>query len=857
MGSSGHSRKSKTRKPRKLTRICNRHPLHGVARIAQSRTESVLVSSSGDLLVCRCRRSSTPYFNRNQSTASMDQWAGTIMPCFDTAEVCGIGIDHGSFFGSSPSTDRIPKSKSKRKNKQTDQTSATVVDGHSTYEWEKPRQQQNEMLRQRQLQQFAQQEQQQHQLRPGLLGGAMHNPIGRNVTQQGANNNSNHPGIPSPRLQTRTNERDQDSVDQEEAEQSTEVSYAPKDYLHNEYSSFDGGMMPLPSFDYNGFDNDMVVPLTEQTAQMSVSPRQSAGSSAMQPISEHGLHEEKKDDLLPSSPTLDISPPSFLHGIPTFLSSLSQIRVTKVSAHPLGAHVLMISEEALLFTYGLNHHGQLGIGVKSNIKDFKRGFITEPTIVTPLLENGGKAIQCAAGVDHSLVVVETEGRRLQKLQRNSPSNGAHSEAYLQFQRVTSSPSKLSVVDDDSDEDQAKVNGEELVLHHQLYGFGNNSFMKLGLISAAAEDRDGSDDGSDDGDDSDDVLLPRRVALHCTVWPNTASSANGKTQSSRSSSSPDKGLPQGIFDLAASTEHSAALVRRATGDVEVYVWGNATLGALGVPVNDSGSSSIQFDKRRQMPVSKANNIFPIPTLLESLSYKPRQDAKVEYPTEISLGPYCSFVVLSSGRCKGFGLSVEGMLGHAYGFTHTSKPKEVFLPPEPGEGKRPGIVSISAGAHHVIALTEEGKAYSWGINSNSRLGLGADAKDSGSTVDDGDLGSVEWVPQEIKLRHHSISNFSNGVGTSLPPKIIQASAGYDSSMLILENGQVLSFGKGSGRVGLGEVVQDVSTPCPVYGGLRLFTQRQPKVLPPKPAPLKAHMRRSSAPVKFKGTVQSAVI
>jgi hypothetical protein len=34
-------------------------------------------------------------------------------------------------------------------------------------------------------------------------------------------------------------------------------------------------------------------------------------------------------------------------------------------------------------------------------------------------------------------------------------------------------------------------------------------------------------------------------------------------------------------------------------------------------------------------------------------------------------------------------------------------------------------------------------------------------------------------------------------------------------------VLSFGKRSGRLGLGEVASDVASPKPMFGGLRLFT------------------------------------
>jgi Regulator of chromosome condensation (RCC1) repeat len=89
----------------------------------------------------------------------------------------------------------------------------------------------------------------------------------------------------------------------------------------------------------------------------------------------------------------------FLHGIPTFCQAFANVKIGVISAHSLGAHVLLISKAGLLYSYGANQRGQLGIGVAG-------AAVTRPTIVTPLLENGGKAIACAAGAFHSLVVVE-------------------------------------------------------------------------------------------------------------------------------------------------------------------------------------------------------------------------------------------------------------------------------------------------------------------------------------------------------------------------------------------------------------------------------------------------------------------
>jgi alpha-tubulin suppressor-like RCC1 family protein len=580
-------------------------------------------------------------------------------------------------------------------------------------------------------------------------------------------------------------------------------------------SAYDGGILQLPSFDYTHIhegQNDMVSTESQKPVQTPQSARRKK-HPAFPTILESP--EEKKDEHSDKAALMPTQ--QFFHGVPVFLSTLSQMRITKVSAHPLGAHVLLISAEALLFTYGLNNHGQLGIGIQSNIKDENRGFHTAPTLITPLLENGGKAINCAAGVDHSLVVVATEGRRLQKLPTNPnvmySEHGALTLARVTSSpaRVTSSPSRLSTEDDD--EDTNGLDGDESVRHHQIYGFGSNDFMKIGLISAKL-----ADDGAEG--DVEDILLPRRVALHCNVWP--------QTDSASSSEYP----PQGVFHIAASVEHSAALVRRATGDIEVYMWGNATVGALGLPVTQDPRIKVKGGLTRR-PTSNANNIFPLPTVVESLSYRPNRDSILEFPRGISLGPYSSFVVMSTGRCMSFGFSAEGMLGQGYGVTHTMDPKEVFLPSEKGAEEGNGIVSISAGAFHAIAVTENGQAYSWGINSDDRLGLGTDEFVNITTdqnTSQGSLVVIEWVPQKIEIGAHPSQDSM---------RVVRACAGYDSSMLVAKSGQVLCFGKRSGRLGKGELAKDVSVPQPMHGGLRLFYNTVRK----KPEPLHKRMQSDS--------------
>lgn len=585
-------------------------------------------------------------------------------------------------------------------------------------------------------------------------------------------------------------------------------------------SSISDLILSLPSFDYSHIHaghNDMVPP-DDQRQRNDSTP--SSKDYEQRRIKQASLFptivespEEKKDTDPVDREFLEEPQPKFFHGVPIFLSTLSQVRITKVSAHPLGAHVLMISAEALLFTYGLNHHGQLGIGIKSQITNENRGFHTTPTLVTPLLENGGKAINCAAGVDHSLVVVATEGRRLQKLQTKP--GVAYSDHGAESLRVPNSPCETANGSRHQNvecaEDDRFHFSEKSVQYHQLYAFGRNNFMKLGLVRPHA--KEGMEPGG--GDDS---VLPRRVALHCTVWPQEGDWTD--------SSLP----PQGVFDIAASTEHSAALVRRATGDVEVYMWGNASLGALGLPLN-LDSQEIRGEIARK-PTFKKSNISPLPAIVEMLSYRRSVDPHAPFATQLSLGPYCSFFVMSNGNCMSCGFSAEGMLGQGYNMTHTMQPKEVFLPTNSDSLRSRRIVSVSAGAFHVIALTENGDAYSWGINSNDRLGLGSFDYSSLAaelTETKEHLVVIEWVPQKIDISHKISAAARKCCEETIDqPKdsVALVCAGYDSSMMVTRSGLVLSFGKRSGRLGKGEISSNVNTPQPMYGGLHLFHSLSPR-------------------------------
>jgi len=842
--------------------------------LAMSRTESIMVSSSGDVIVCRCRRSSVPFIP-TQSRDPLDNFNRSF-PCCDTDILSAIdGPWSPVFDGLASVRKKNPQLSSSSSTSgstalQFLETSSTHTGAVSTYEWEKNGTN-NDDRKTPVLDKI------------GLNGGQIKNTGPPVQTASGAARGGS--GGSNEKDQTANNKNKEDDQEQDDRSVSTppvgesDVGHADtavrsptgggneeektadeSDQTDEVRSRDEGGstyswennisemLLSLPSFDYshihNG-QNDMVptsdVPEDKENStsgynyKSNTMPigrgsrrKSSVRSSSMFPtISESP--EEKKDDADHGNDQVDLSVTepkhTFFHGVPLFLSSLSQVRIAKVSAHPLGAHVLMISAEAMLFTYGLNNHGQLGIGFKSPTRNAARGFHVTPTLITPLLENGGKAINCAAGVDHSLVVVSTEGRRLQKLQTQP--GVAYSDHGANSLQVQSSPIGATIgngkghFNDDEEVDERFHFSETSVQHHQVYGFGRNNFMKLGLVSPfkpSTGDQTSSEsvpaDKSTAIDQSGDVVLPRRVALHCTVWPQEDNLFNDKLLP-----------PQGVFDIAASAEHSAALIRRPTGDVEVYMWGNSSLGALGLPI-DIDTKGIRGEIARK-PTFKKSAITPFPTVVEKLCHRSHSNPSSPFPMQLSLGPYCSFVVMSNGKCMSFGFSAEGMLGQAYNTTHTMEPQEVFLPPDASSGSRHRIRSVSAGAFHVVALTEEGDAFSWGINSNDRLGLGVfDLSALAESLPDKkeNLVVIEWVPQKIDIFPETALNSSRSSANKRSTRISYVCAGYDGSIIVTESGQTLSFGKKSGRLGRGELSSNVNTPQPLYGGLHLFHQRK---------------------------------
>jgi hypothetical protein len=363
-------------------------------------------------------------------------------------------------------------------------------------------------------------------------------------------------------------------------------------------------------------------------------------------------------------------------------------------------------------------------------------------------------------------------------------------------------------------------------------------MKIGLISPRAPLA--AVNGMVEGE-VESVVLPRRVALRCRVQQ---IHDEGPVPGVMADSLP----PLGIFDIQASAEHSAALVHRGTGQIELYTWGNATFGALGCGIPPVQTMTTTAATTSVVPV----NVVPVPSFVASLSLSDNAEAQAssllmegEFPSSCSLGRRSSFLLTSLGRCFAFGTSEEGMLGLGPKISESSRPSEIALPVEL-RGER--LTLVSAGLSHVLACTQRGHVLAWGSKIPSGLDLRSEpagnsgtsknnavkiARGNNPTHDD----HIQWSPRQVELPSSSVARQDC--------KVVSVGAGYDCSLFVTESGRVLSCGLSSGRLGLGEAVgasppgdrnddgseddkatilrRRVATPRPLWGGFRLWYDR----------------------------------
>ena len=171
----------------------------------------------------------------------------------------------------------------------------------------------------------------------------------------------------------------------------------------------------------------------------------------------------------------------------------------------------------------------------------------------------------------------------------------------------------------------------------------------------------------------------------------------------------------ITAISAGQFHSFALT--ATG--EVYAWGLNNFAQTGIAPKPAG------DDGEQDPRSL---IVPKPKLVESLSaYAGSEYGAV---TALAGGNHHSLALTSNGHVMSWGRCDASQAGVPL----SSLPKESLVFDDRGKARilaRPtpipdlgNVAFIATGIDNSIAITEDGKAYSWGFSANYRTGLGTE-------------------------------------------------------------------------------------------------------------------------------------
>jgi alpha-tubulin suppressor-like RCC1 family protein len=118
----------------------------------------------------------------------------------------------------------------------------------------------------------------------------------------------------------------------------------------------------------------------------------------------------------------------------------------------------------------------------------------------------------------------------------------------------------------------------------------------------------------------------------------------------------------------------------------------------------------------------------------------------------------------------------------------------------------VIQLASGGGHVLALTKDGKVFSWGRDANGRLGL-----DDDDTLTPVNGATAPLTPRKSPKQAKSSNQFRPVLISALQHvTVTHVTCGWNHSMALTSTGEVYAWGNGSdGKLGLGDE-QDRSTP-----------------------------------------------
>jgi alpha-tubulin suppressor-like RCC1 family protein len=285
---------------------------------------------------------------------------------------------------------------------------------------------------------------------------------------------------------------------------------------------------------------------------------------------------------------------------------------------------------------------------------------------------------------------------------------------------------------------------------------------------------------------------------------------------------------GVRDIATGDFHSMALKNDGT----LYAWGLNEFGQLGTDIRD-----ICIHEDRKKSCSRNPILLPKPKNIQKISgggyhtlaldekglvwawgkneYGQAGNEKIQFNSppiklplknvvDISAGAHHSLALKSDGTVWAWGSNGFGQLGNPESGKFSPVPFQVL--------KLDGILAITAGADHSLAIKKDGTVWSWGANWYGQLGDGSTLNqfspvqvqnlDQALSVSGGVLhstaikkdGSVwAWGNNE----HHQLANETLGKQSLIPAKIKgvtgkQLSSGWHHTLLINDRLQLFFWG-----------------------------------------------------------------
>lgn len=201
----------------------------------------------------------------------------------------------------------------------------------------------------------------------------------------------------------------------------------------------------------------------------------------------------------------------------------------------------------------------------------------------------------------------------------------------------------------------------------------------------------------------------------------------------------------VVSIAAGNAHSLAL----TADGRIAAWGSDSNGQLG----NGGSSNTAT----AMAVA-SDGVLAGKTV-----------------TAIAAGQFHNVALASDGTLVAWGSNLFGQLGN--GTTATAQLPVAVLSDGALAGKM--VIAVAAGAGHTLALTADGRVFSWGSNQTGQLGMGSNSPSSRNS------------PGAI-----------SGGGLIEGKTVVAIAAGDSHSLAITSDGKAYAWGFGSkGQLGAG--------------------------------------------------------